>query len=298
MPVTTDYLDTLKIQLEAAATNKKAALDAAYERATNVVFDKDGKMSTRKTPAGNDAAPGTLDVQYAEQQRNIGVSNEASGTLKSGQFARDLATSQAGYRSTVAGLNADRISGQTAADTEAATELAKYKAMYGGSNAPTTGGDTTPAAGGGSGGGGGGGGDSVARKPKTTTTPVITAPPEFTDPNIIPESTYTNMTPEQKAAVGARNDAVDAGGRSGMGASAPKTIPQSTYTNMTPQQKAAVITRNDAVDAGGRSGMGASAPKDQNKQVTSPVTKKPVVTPPKKLVPVPNKVKTINSGRM
>lgn len=288
MPVTTDYLATLKIQLEAAATNKKAALDAAYERATNVVFDKDGKMSTRKTPAGNDAGPGTLDVQYAEQQRNIGVSNEASGTLKSGQFARDLATSQAGYRSTVAGLNADRISGQTAADTEAATELAKYKAMYG---EPTA--DPTPTTGGGGGGGGGGGtgggGDSVARKPKTPTTPATTAPPEFVPPNTIPESTYTNMTPEQKAAVGARNDAVDAGGRSGMGASAPTTIPQSTYTNMTPQQKAAVISRNDAVDAKGRSGMGASAPKDQNKQVTSPVTKKPVVTPPKKLVPVVKK---------
>lgn len=266
MPVTTDYLDTLKIQLEAAATNKKAALDAAYERATNVVFDKDGKMSTRKTPAGNDAAPGTLDVQYAEQQRNIGVSNEASGTLKSGQFARDLATSQAGYRSTVAGLNADRISGQTAADTEAATELAKYKAMYGGSNAPTTGGDTTPAAGGGSGGGGGGGGSNKPRditiNTPTSAPPVTAPPPTFEAP------------------------------------AAPNTIPQSTYTNMTPQQKAAVITRNDAVDAGGRSGMGASAPKDQNKQVTSPVTKKPVVTPPKKLVPVPNKVKTINSGRI
>jgi hypothetical protein len=288
MPATTDYLATLKIQLDAAAANKKAALDAAYERATNVVFDKDGKMSTRKTPAGNDAGPGTLDVQYAEQQRNIGSSNEASGTLKSGQYGRELATSQAGYRSTIAGLNAERISGQTAADTDAATEYAKYKAMYG---EPTA--DPTPTTGGGSGGGGGGGGGSgIVKKPKTPTDVPITAPPVFTEPgtpNIIPESTYTNMTPEQKAAVISRTGAVDANGRSGMGASAPTTIPQSTYTNMTPQQKAAVITRNDAVDAKGRSGMGASAPKaviPQNKQVTSPVTKKPVVTPPKKLKPV------------
>jgi hypothetical protein len=62
---------------------------------------------------------------------------------------------------------------------------------------------------------------------------------------------------------------------------------------MTPQQKAAVISRTGAVDAKGRSGMGASAPVNQNKQVTSPVTKKPVVTPPKKLVPVSSKIKTI-----
>ena len=244
MPVTTDYLDTLKIQLEAAATNKKAALDAAYERATNVQFDKDGKMSVRKTPAGNEAGPGTLDVQYAEQQRNIGVSNEASGTLKSGQFARDLATSQAGYRSTVAGLNAERIAGQTAADTDAASELAKYKAMYGTPTpdaTPTTGGGTTPAA---------GGSGSGTNKPKdptgdTPTAPPVTPPPVFEAP------------------------------------AAPNTIPESTYTNMTPTQKAAVASRNQAVDAKGRSGMGASAPK-----------------PPKKLVPVPNKVKTISSTRM
>jgi hypothetical protein len=50
---------------------------------------------------------------------------------------------------------------------------------------------------------------------------------------------------------------------------------------MTPQQKAAVISRTGAIDAAGRSGMGASAAK-----------------PPKKLVPVPNKVKTISSTRM
>jgi hypothetical protein len=131
MGATTDYLATLKIQLDAAALAKKAALDIAYERATNVQFDKEGKMSTRKTAAGNDAGPGTLDVQYAEQQRNIGSANESSGMLKSGEYARDLATSQAGYRSTVANLNADRVSGQTAIDTDSASEYAKYQAMYG-----------------------------------------------------------------------------------------------------------------------------------------------------------------------
>ena len=105
---------------------------------------------------------------------------------------------------------------------------------------PTTGGSTTPAAGGGSG----------TSKPKdptgdTPTAPPVTPPPVFEAP------------------------------------AAPNTIPESTYTNMTPTQKAAVASRNQAVDAKGRSGMGASAAK-----------------PPKKLVPVPNKVKTISSTRM
>jgi hypothetical protein len=161
MPATTDYLATLKIQLDAAAANKKIALDTAYERATNAVFDAEGKMSTRKTPAGNDAGPGTLDVQYAEQQRNIDTANEASGTLKSGQYGRDLATSQAGYRSTVAGLNADRIAGGTAAYTDAASEYAKYMAMYG---TPTPDPKTTPTTGGGgtSGGAGAGSGSGGA----------------------------------------------------------------------------------------------------------------------------------------
>ena len=153
MAVTTDYLATLKLQLDAAALAKKNALDIAYERATNAQFDAEGKQSVRKTPAGSDAGPGTLDVQYQQQQRNIATANESSGMLKSGEYARDLATSQAGYRSTIANLNADRISGQSAVDTDAASEYAKYQAMYGKSTSdptPTTGsivpGSTTPSA--------------------------------------------------------------------------------------------------------------------------------------------------------
>ena len=258
MPATTDYLATLKLQLDAAAASKKAALDAAYERATNAVFDDKGNMSTRKTPAGSDAGPGTLDVQYAEQQRNLSSSNEASGTLKSGQYGRELATSQAGYRSTIAGLNADRISGGTAAITDAASEYAKYQAMYG---TPTS--DATPTTGsggttGGSGTAGGSGGETQKPADPTgnaPTDPIITAPNDFAAPNTIPQSTYTNMTPAQKAAVASRNKAVDANGRSGMGATAPKVV-----TPPAPR-----------TDASGRSGMGASAPKK-----LVPVVKKPV----------------------
>jgi hypothetical protein len=231
-----------------------------------VQFDKDGKMSTRKTPAGNDAGPGTLDVQYAEQQRNLGTANEASGTLRSGQYGRELATSQAGYRSTIAGLAAETASGKTAADVDAASELAKYQAMYDTQTPTPT--AAAPTTGGGSGGGGssGGGGGGTQKPTDPTDNAPITAPPAFvapTAPNTIPQSTYTDMTPQQKAAVISRNNAVDANGRSGMGASAPKVV-------------APPVPRTDAA---GRSGMGASAPKPV-------VPKKPVVTPPKKLKPV------------
>jgi len=220
MGATTDYLATLKIQLDAAALAKKAALDIAYERATNVQFDKEGNMSTRKTAAGNDAGPGTLDVQYAEQQRNIGSANESSGMLKSGEYARDLATSQAGYRSTVANLNADRVSGQTAIENDSASEYAKYQAMYGNPTPdanPTTGSGGTSGSSGSSGAGG-------TQKPADPTDkpPATTAPPTFTPPpkaNIIPASTYTNMTPAQKAAAAARNKVPG-----GMGATAPKPV--------------------------------------------------------------------------
>jgi hypothetical protein len=115
---------------------------------------------------------------------------------------------------------------------------------------PTTGGGGTSGGTGDDGGGKGGGGTQKPTDP-TDNAPDPTAPPVFNAP------------------------------------AAPNTIPESTYTNMTPQQKAAVISRTGAIDAVGRSGMGASAPKDQNKQVTSPVTKKPVVNPQNKQVTSP-----------
>jgi len=250
MPATTDYLATLKIQLDAAAANKKAALDAAYERATNVQFDTEGKMSTRQTPAKNDAAPGTLDVQYAEQQRNIGSSNEASGTLKSGQYGRELATSQAGYRSTIAGLAAETASGKTAADTEAASELAKYKAMYGTPTpdaTPTTGGGGTS---GGTGGTGGGGGGGTQKPTDPTDNAPVTAPPIFVDPNAINQN---------------------------------KQVTSNKPSNNFNEENLLQLNRPTSTIPA----------KPQNNRVTSPVTKKPVVTPPKKLVPVSNKIKTI-----
>ena len=179
MAVTTDYLTTLKLQLDAAALAKKNALDIAYERATNAQFDAEGKQSVRKTPAGSDAGPGTLDVQYQQQQRNIATANESSGMLKSGEYARDLATSQAGYRSTVANLNADRVAGQSAADTDAASEYAKYQAMYGKSTSDPTP-TSTSGSGAGSGGAGTGTGTGTGANNQNDTLEEIKPPEDFT----------------------------------------------------------------------------------------------------------------------
>ena len=130
MPSTTDYYNTLKTQLETAAANKKTALDLAYERATTAQFDAAGKMTRKKNADGTDKAPGTLDVAFDEQQRQLSGGAESSGMLKSGQFGRDLATSQAAYRTAVAGGLAETQAGKTQIENETATELAKYQAMY------------------------------------------------------------------------------------------------------------------------------------------------------------------------
>jgi hypothetical protein len=166
MPSTTDYYNTLKTQLETQATNKKAALDLAYERATTVQFDAQGNMTRKKDATGKEKGPGTLDVQYAEQQRQMSGGAESSGMLKSGQFARDLATTQAGYRNAVVTGAAETEAAKTAISDETASELAKYQATYG-----------TPAT---TGGGTGGGTPPTSSTPQT---PPITAPPEFKPPS-------------------------------------------------------------------------------------------------------------------
>ncbi|CAB4182875.1 hypothetical protein UFOVP1083_23 [uncultured Caudovirales phage] len=166
MPSTTDYYNTLKLQLETQATNKKAALDLAYERATSVKFDAQGNMTRQTDATGKEKGPGTLDIQYAEQQRQMSGGAESSGMLKSGQYGRDLATTQAAYRTAVVQGAADTEAQKTAISDETASELAKYQAMYGTTDATT-------------GGGTGGGTPFTPSTPKDT---VITAPPKF-DPN-------------------------------------------------------------------------------------------------------------------
>lgn len=128
MPVS--YFDQLKAQLTEAATAKKAALDAAYDRATTAMFDAAGNASYKKDAAGKNMY-GTRDVQYLEQKRNIGAGAEGSGTLRSGQNQRNLINAEAGYRSDLGALAANLTSQKGTIDTDTATKSAEYQAMYG-----------------------------------------------------------------------------------------------------------------------------------------------------------------------
>jgi len=202
MPSTTDYYTQLKAQLEASATAKKAALDLEYERATTATFDAQGNPTYKKDAAGN-TQYGSVDVGYMNQQRSIKTGAEAGNMLRSGQTARDLLTSTAGYKAEVAGKAANVTSEKTAITNETQTELAKYMAMYGTGSA---GGASTSAA-----------APAAAAKPITKPTdPVINT-------NVIPEKTYTDMTPAEKAAVAARNQVPG-----GMGATAKPVVPVAT----------------------------------------------------------------------
>ena len=266
MPLSNDYYENLKTTLETAASSKRDAIDAARLRASSAEFDSSGNVTGYK---GN--APGSLDVQQQQQTRNLGIQNESSGTLRSGQYARELAGSQAAYRAQIADIDAQATAEKTQITNDTMAELAKYKAMYGTGSSGGSGGGGSGGGSGGGGSGGGGGNDGLGDP-----TDVI-----ITNPNVIPESTYTGMTPQQKAAVSERNKAVDTKGRSGFGATKPKpnTVPTSTYTNMTPQQKAAVSGRNKV-----QGGMGASKP------APAPVVKKPAPAPVvKKPAPAGNK---------
>jgi len=146
MPVS--YFEQLKTQLTASATAKKAALDAAYNRATTATFDASGKPIYKKDAAGNNMY-GTRDVQYLEEARNINVGAEAGGTLRSGQNQRNLINNEANYRSDVIGASNQLTANKGVIDTEAATQTAEYQALYG--DTPSSGGgggtsSTSPAA--------------------------------------------------------------------------------------------------------------------------------------------------------
>lgn len=128
MPVS--YYEQLKAQLTEAATAKKAALDAAYDRATTAMFDAAGNASYKKDASGNNMY-GTRDVQYLEQKRNIGTGAEAGGTLRSGQNQRNLVNADVAYRSDLGSLAANLTTQKGIVDTDTATKSAEYQAMYG-----------------------------------------------------------------------------------------------------------------------------------------------------------------------
>jgi hypothetical protein len=128
MPVS--YYDQLKLQLTEAATAKKAALDAAYDRATTATFDASGNASYKKDASGNNIY-GTRDVQYLEQKRKTATGAESSGTLRSGQNLRNVVNDEAAYRADIATAAGNLTAQKDIIDTETATKAAEYKAMYG-----------------------------------------------------------------------------------------------------------------------------------------------------------------------
>lgn len=181
------YYEQLKAQLEADAAAKKAALDAAYERATGAQFDTSGNL-TYKTSASGMPEYGTLDVAYQEGQRNLGAGAEASGMLNSGQYARNLATSQAAYRSQILGLKSTTAEQKAQIDTGTAADLAKYGAMY--NTGGTTPSGTTPP------------GAKPATAPTTPTgaKPITVVPPPTFSPGkpVAPKETLKTPKPKIK----------------------------------------------------------------------------------------------------
>lgn len=140
MPATLSYKDQLNLSLQTAADNKKKALDQALQRATGAIFDPStGQLSYRTDPSGNPLY-GTIDVDYMEQQRGINAQSEGAGMLRSGQRARNLAMSEAAYRSTVTGLAEDIAAQKTALDDERITQQAENEAKYGKQPKASTGG--------------------------------------------------------------------------------------------------------------------------------------------------------------
>lgn len=154
MPVS--YYEQLKANLNADATAKKAALDAVYNAYTQAQFDAAGNVSYKEP-----GKLGTRDVQYDTEKRNIAAAGESGGTLRSGQQARNMATSLAAYKADVLGKSGQLAADKSAVDTATTSKLAEYQATYG-----------TPAS------------TGTPATPKTTTTKKkpdeIKAPPEPT----------------------------------------------------------------------------------------------------------------------
>ena len=180
MPATVDYNTQLRNQLKTASENKRIALQNQYDRATGAQFNKDTGALTYRTDASGNPLYGTLDVDYMEQQRGINTQAEGAGMLRSGQRARNLATSEAGYRATVGGLAESLAAGKTAISDEEALKLAEYDALYG---SPKSGG-----------GGGGGAGGSTSSTPSSGLPPVPPVPTAPTAPR-----TPTTTTPRSSS---------------------------------------------------------------------------------------------------
>jgi hypothetical protein len=137
MPVS--YYNQLKAQLDADAIAKKTAIDSRLAAYTQAMFDASGNVSYKEP-----GKLGTRDVQYDTSTRNIKASGESSGTLRSGQQARNLATNLASYKADIVGASGEAAADKSAIDTTSATELAKYQATYGTGSTATPAGASKP----------------------------------------------------------------------------------------------------------------------------------------------------------
>ena len=124
MATTTNYLQGMKTALATAAAQKKAALQNALNAATTTKFNTDGTFTHSITP-------GALDSAYMAQTANISDSNEASGTLRSGQRLKQDVNALTGYKSSVIGAVAKNTADQNAVDTTLEYDKAKLDAEYG-----------------------------------------------------------------------------------------------------------------------------------------------------------------------
>ena len=165
MALSSNYYENLKTQLTSLAEAKKKAIDLRNEMYSTAAFDSSGKLT-----GYGEKGLGSRDVAQLESERRLGGVAEGAGMMRSGQYARDLATSQALYRADILGRRAEGTGEKQTIDYGLAKELAEAQAAYG----PGTGGST-----GGTGAGGGAGGagaGSAAEDKKQEATPIEPVP--------------------------------------------------------------------------------------------------------------------------
>jgi len=189
MATSSTYLDELITKSNAAAAAKKDALDRRLQLQTTAQVDEKGNITYAKDTSGQDLY-GSMDVDYMRRKRGTEAGAEATGMLRSGQYARALAEGQAAYRADIIGAKEQTEAEKTLIGEELATEQAKYKAEYGG-------------VGQGVGGGAGGGAKSKrkAAAPKTPgsslqgITPMPTLPSSVSSPYQTPRGFEESRRP-------------------------------------------------------------------------------------------------------
>lgn len=172
MALSPTYLETLTTQLTNAANSKKNAIDLRLQTYSTAKFDETGKLV-----GYGDTGLGTRDVAQQEGERMLAGRAEGAGMLRSGQYARDLATSQAAYRADIMGQRGQAASEKSTIEYGLAKDLAEAQAAY----------DTSTPKDQGTGGGGTGGTGTQTQD----TDDNIPAPPAYTPTGRAPAAQRT-----------------------------------------------------------------------------------------------------------